>query len=431
MAEFTFGPFSLSTAASRLTREGVEVRLRPRAFHALRVLLQHLGAFVDYDVMIAEAWEGTHVSRHTIDVTMADVRRQLGEYSRWIVHRPKFGYALEVPRSDELVRQGWHFWSQRTRTGCERAIECFKQAIGESPSDFRAFEGLSASYLALAIFGIGCPLEMYPRFLEAQDQAVALSGMRPELRCNRAFGLCVFEHRPGESETEFLRTLEEKPSLASTYVRLGMLYGSLGRFDEALEIMSRGRQLDPLWPTLAASEILVRCWRRDFDAAVQLGSQAIELHPYLQVIRVNYGQALQFAGRPDEALAQYQIASIISPDVPWLRALEGACQAMLGRKRDARAMLEGLEALRRSQYIDAYYMGVFRSALGQPREALAELERAYAENSAWVYTLDVDPKLDALRDDPRFRRLCKSVRPLDSGPRRPAATTDRRVTSGR
>jgi DNA-binding winged helix-turn-helix (wHTH) protein/tetratricopeptide (TPR) repeat protein len=411
MAEFTFGPFSLSTDASRMTRDGVEVRLRPRAFHTLRVLLQHLGAFVDYDAMIAEAWEGTHVSRHTVDVTVSEVRRHLGEYGRWIVHRPKFGYALDVPRSDELVRQGWHYWSQRTRTGCERAIDCFKRAIGESPSDFRAFEGLSASYLTLAIFGMRRPLEMYPRFLEAHDQAAALSGLRPELRCNRAFGLHVFEHRPAESEAEFLRTLDEKPTLASTYVRLGLLYGSLGRFDEALEILGRGKQLDPLLPTLAASEVLVRCWQRDFDAAVALGRQGIELHPYLQVIRVNYGQALQFAGRPDEAIAQYQIASIISPDVPWLRALEGACQAMLGRRRDARAMLEGLEVLRRSEYVDAYHMGVFRAALGQPREAFAELERAYAENSAWLYTLDVDPWLDALRAESGFRRLYRLHRP--------------------
>ena len=50
-------------------------------------------------------------------------------------------------------------------------------------------------------------------------------------------------------------------------------------------------------------------------------------------------------------------------------------------------------------------MAVFRSALGQPREALAELERAHAENSASLYMLDVDPKLDALRTEPGARRL--------------------------
>lgn len=410
MAEYSFGPFSLDTKASRLAREGVEIRLRPRAFHSLRVLLQHGGEFVGYEAMIAEGWEGTHVSRHTIDVTLGDVRRSLGEYGRWIVHRPKFGYALEVPRSDELVRQGWHFWSRRTRTGCERAIECFKRAIAECPSDFRAFEGLSASYLALAIFGIRLPLDMYPRFLEAHEQAAMLGGLRPELRCNHAFGLCVFERRHAEAEAEFLRVLKEKPALASTYVRLGMLYGARGRFDDALEVLGRGHQADSLLPTLAAAEVLVRCWQRDFDAAASVGSQAVELHPYFPVVRVDYAQALEFSGRCEEALAQYQVASILAPDLPWLRALEGACRARLGRHRDARAILEGLEALRRSEYVDAYHMAAFRAALGQCDQALAELERASAENSAWLYAMDVDPRLDPLRDAARFRRFQKRHR---------------------
>ncbi len=405
MAALTFGPFSLDTRASRLMREGTDVRLRPRAFHTLRVLAERPGEFIGYAGMIADAWEGTHVSPHTVDVTVGEVRKHLGEYGRWIVHRPKFGYALLIPGSDELVRQGWHFWSQRTRRGCERAIESFTLAAAESPSDFRAFEGLSASYLTLAVFGMQPPLEMYPRFLEAHERAVALSGLRPELRCNRAFGQFVFEGEHAEAEAELRVALTEKPSLASVYVRLGLLCGALGRFGDALEILGRGRQADPLLPTLAASEVLVRCWQRDFATAVALGRAGVELHPYLQVAHINYAWALQFAGRLDEALEQYQVASVISPDLPWMRALEGGCQARLGRLRDARAILLGLEALRRTEYVDAYHMAVFRVALGQPEEALAELERAAAENSAWLYARHVDPQLDALRDEPRFRGL--------------------------
>jgi DNA-binding winged helix-turn-helix (wHTH) protein len=406
---FTFGPFSLSTDAARLTRDGREVPLRPRAFHILRVLLQHAGEFVHADVIKAEAWEGAHVSRHTVEVTIAEVRRHLGDHSHWLVHRSKIGYALEVPRSD-AARRGWHFWSQRTRTGYERAIECFTLALGESPSDSRAFEGLSASYLALAIFGLRAPLQMYPRFLEAHEHAAALSGLRPELRCNRAFGLCVFEHRPLESETEFLRTLDENPAMASTYVRLAMLYGSQGSFAEALEILDRGKQRDPLLPTLAASDVLVRCWQRDFDSAIALGRQGIALHPYLLAMRVNFAQALQFAGRPDEALVHYQIASTMSPDAPGVRALEGACHAVLGRPHAARATLAELEVLRRSQYIDAHYMVVLHNALGQRRKALEELERASIENSASLYMLDVSPRFDALRDDSAFLRLVRRTR---------------------
>jgi hypothetical protein len=55
-------------------------------------------------------------------------------------------------------------------------------------------------------------------------------------------------------------------------------------------------------------------------------------------------------------------------------------------------------------------MAVFRSALRQPREALAELQRAYGENSAWLYAVDVDPMLDALRAEPGFCPLVRRSR---------------------
>jgi DNA-binding winged helix-turn-helix (wHTH) protein len=117
MTDLPFGPFTLEPAASRLLRDGVEVRLRPQAFQALKVRLDHRGRSVGYEQMIAEAWKGTFVSRHTVDVTVGEVRKTLGEYASWITHRPKVGYCLEVPTSDALVRKGWHFWDRRTRQG--------------------------------------------------------------------------------------------------------------------------------------------------------------------------------------------------------------------------------------------------------------------------------------------------------------------------
>jgi tetratricopeptide (TPR) repeat protein len=407
MAEYTFGPFLLNTETSRLTREGQTLRLRPRAFQLLQVLLEHAGTVMDREKLLATVWGRTHVSPHTVDVTVADIRKQLGEYSHWLVGRAKLGYGLELPRADALVRQGWHLWSHRTRAGCEQAINCFARVIAETPSDFRAFEGLSASYLALAVFGIRSPLELYPLFVDAYDRAVSLSGPTPELRCHRAFGRFVFESEVCESEAELRSALDDKPTLACAYVRLGLLYGSLRRFDAALDLFDRGSQFDPLLPTLAASEIMVRCWQRDFDGAVRAGAQAVSLHPYLHVIRANYATALQLADRPEEALAQYRTAAAVSPDVPWLAALEGACQAALGRLKPARAALGRLEAARRSQYVDAYFVAKLRLALGQEREALAELERAHDDNSAWMYSLDVDPSFDALRGDRAFRRLLR------------------------
>lgn len=403
--DLTFGPFTLDLGAARLLSGGTEVKLRPRAFHVLRVLLLHHGRSIGYEQLMREAWEGTFVSRHTVDVTVREVKKTLGPYGNWITHRPKVGYAFELPSSDEMIRRGWHFWNFRTRDGFERAIDSFEQASRECSADFRAFEGLSVCHLALATFGMRPPREVYPGFLDAHNRAVALGGLTPELRCNRAHGLHLFERRFDEAEAQFRLTLEEKPTLASTYVRFAMLRTTQKRYDDALELVTRGYRADPLLPVLPVMESAVRFFRREYDQAIAVGAKTVELHPYLQVGRAIYARALEYSGRPLEALEQYRLGSIMAPDLPWMRALEGACLAHMGRTNDARVILEALERLRCTEYVDAFFMAVLHIALDDRDQALAEIERACAENSAWLYTLGADPKLDYFAGDARFVRL--------------------------
>jgi DNA-binding winged helix-turn-helix (wHTH) protein/Tfp pilus assembly protein PilF len=405
VSELTFGPFSLDRAATRLLREGREVKLRPQGLAALRVLLKHGGDTVRYEQMIQEAWQGTIVSRHTVDVTISEVRKSLGEFGVWIINKPKLGYRIEVPRSDELVRRGWHFWHRRTQQGFNRAIECFEQAIIDTPSDTRAFVGLSQSYLALATFGMRPPRDMYTHFLEAHARAVELGGLTPELRCDRAHAMHQFERRVADAEAEFRKAIEDDPAITAAYVRLARLYGASQRGKEAFDILRRCEAIDPLLPMLPATETLIRLWQRDYDGAIEAGARGIELHPYLQVLRANYAQALEFTGRLDEALTQYRTASAMSPDLTWMRAHEGTCLARLGRRDEALAILDTIEHVRRSEYIDPYYMTVFRDALGQRDAAFDELARTFEHDSVWLFSIDVDPKMDRLRADPRFERL--------------------------
>src|ERR1043166_8488920 len=98
LADIRFGPFTLDAAATRLERDGREIRLRPQGLLALRVLLRHAGNTVGYQQMIDEAWDGTIVSRHTVDVTIGEVRKSLGEFGSWIVNRPKLGHRIDVPK---------------------------------------------------------------------------------------------------------------------------------------------------------------------------------------------------------------------------------------------------------------------------------------------------------------------------------------------
>src|SRR5438552_17769204 len=135
----------------------------------------------------------------------------------------------------------------------------------------------------------------------------------------------------------------------------------------------------------------------------------MDVHPYILVGRCYYAQALEYVGDVEQALREYRTACSMLPGLTWLRILEGTCLSKSGRKNEALAILEEMQETRKTEYIDAYYFSLLYDALGMRDLAFAELERAGAENSITLCLVDVDPKVDALRQDPRFAALHRRI----------------------
>jgi DNA-binding winged helix-turn-helix (wHTH) protein/tetratricopeptide (TPR) repeat protein len=403
------GPFRVDLATTRLLRDGVEFELRPRAFRALKVLIENPGRLVGYEQMMHQAWDGTHVSKHTVAVTIGEIKHVLGEYGSWINCQPKFGYRLEIPQSEVLIRRGWHYWSLCTQTGYENALRCFGEAAAADGADFRAFEGISGTYMMLAGFLMRPPRDVYGPFLAAHERAVALCGLTPELRLDRAFARYIFERNVSEAEAEILAVQPERPNSVHIYIRLALICLGSGRIDEARVRMQQAQATNALTPELAFLGTVVRLLGREFDAAAEWGKNTLDLHPASQIGRAFYADALDYAGNPDEALTQYRLARTLSPEILWIQADEARFLALHHRVGEAAASFAELQRVRESQYVDAYHIALLLDALGKRDEAFRELERAYEENSYALLFAGLDAKADGLRSDPRFARLQKKA----------------------
>lgn len=409
MGQIAFGPFRMDLDGGRLIRDGCDLELRPQAFHALRTLIQNCGKHVDYEQMIHQAWEGVSVSRHTVAVTVGEAKKVLREYGCWIHYRPRLGYRLEIPPADALIRRGWHFARLDTREGLEKALVCFLEAAAGDSADFRPHEGMAHCYLMLGAYGLRPSLEMYPKFKDALEEAVTRESLTPELQGARGHALHIFERRIADAESDLLCAVENAPGLASLRGHLFLLYAATGRFDEAQAALDDAYLADPLWPMLPTMEVLLLLCRREFDCAVACGRKAVDLHPYFPMGRFFYGYALLLAGEPSAAIGQFGIARVMSPESHCFRAHEAICCAQMGNSEEAERIVAELEGLRRTDYVDAYELIVPNYALGRIDRALDELERACEENSAPLFILDVDPKMDPLRGQPRFERIRNRV----------------------
>jgi len=62
------------------------------------------------------------------------------------------------------------------------------------------------------------------------------------------------------------------------------------------------------------------------------------------------------------------------------------------------------------QYVAPFYVAIVYAGLGENERALDWLEKAYADHSNAIVFLKVDPQLDTLRSNPRFRELQRKLR---------------------
>src|SRR6185436_18301087 len=97
---YEFGPFVLDAHSRILLRDGVTVRLTPKAFETLLVLIQHGLQVVEKEQLLKEVWPDTFVEEGSLSRNIHELRKALGDdlsEPRYIETIPKRGYRFIAP----------------------------------------------------------------------------------------------------------------------------------------------------------------------------------------------------------------------------------------------------------------------------------------------------------------------------------------------
>jgi len=97
---YEFGPFVLDAHSRILLRDGVTVRLTPKAFETLLVLIQHGVQVVDKEQLLKEVWPDTFVEEGSLSRNIHELRKALGDdpaEPSYIETIPKRGYRFLAP----------------------------------------------------------------------------------------------------------------------------------------------------------------------------------------------------------------------------------------------------------------------------------------------------------------------------------------------
>ena len=258
--------------------------------------------------------------------------------------------AVESPKAHELYLKGRFHLFQMTEPGIQTGIRYFERAIEEDPGYAPAHVGLAHAY---RMFGLSLERpsgEVGSKSKAAALQAVAIDETLAEAHAVLAFTAFWYDWDWHVAERHFKRALALDPDSVDTWSMCAHLSSNLLRHGEALGMVARARELDPLSGLIHAMEgqFLLHAGRP--TGAVARLKEAIELDPRSRVAHLFASSAYIELDRIDEALTEARIAHDLCPANSSARANTAYALVRAGRVSDASEILASLvEYVERSE----------------------------------------------------------------------------------
>jgi TolB-like protein/Tfp pilus assembly protein PilF len=310
------------------------------------------------------------------------------------------------PTSDvqayQLYVEGRHWLVKYTAPAMQRAIVYFERAIARDPGYALAYASVAMAYAELAEGGALAPEVAVRQARDAGTNALSLDPTLGEAHCAVAH-VNELDFDWAAAEQEFKRALELCPSSADTYDLYGRMCAGLERYEEALALVRRAQELDPLAHRTDVAAALLRAGR--YDEAVLEGARALEDNPDYDRAHATLGWAYLKKGMTDAGLGELERAVALSPtNSQWLAQL-GEAYALFGSADKAREVLQQLEDRARRTYVSPYHLAFVYTGLGEHERALDLVERAFDEHAGAMYGIKGSFLLAPLRPHPRFKAL--------------------------
>jgi tetratricopeptide (TPR) repeat protein len=290
-----------------------------------------------------------------------------------------------------------------------RAAGLFQEAIRLDSSFAPAWAGLAAAHAQLAVANGARPADAMPAARTAAIRALALDSTLAVAHTTLGLVRFLYDWEWNGADSAFRRALVINSNRVEVHRWYSRLLVAVGRSDEALVHARRALELSPLDPETIADFGWYELYTKRYAEARENLDRALAVDSSLADTRYYLGRLAEALGDYELAESHYRGALDRAPaDVELLASL-GRAHALDGRPDDARAVLARLDTLSAERYVSPYLLAGIAEALGDKRRAFAWLEEAVADRAGQLVYLNLDPRLDRLRDDRRFARIRRSV----------------------
>jgi Serine/threonine protein kinase len=313
------------------------------------------------------------------------------------------------PQAYEAYLRGRYFWSRFTGEHLVKAMDAFKEAIELDPEFALPYVGLADLYTWMSVFGDIPSHEGFPKAQGAARRALEIDGTFGEAYAVLAFSTLVYDWNWPEAEFVVQRALELNPNSSFAHECYSNFLSTQGRFDEAIVEIKKSEELDPISPRA----ILMTAWTLyqtgNFQESIAKARKTLEMQEgFLQGL-LHLGNALTAVGETAEAVSVLKESCKQWPENGMPRYMLCHALAADGQMSEARVVLDELLHYSEQNYFKPYYVAMAYVAVGEIDKAFDWFEKSLAGRNEFLVWFGTEPKLEALRDHPRYLAILKGT----------------------
>jgi len=312
------------------------------------------------------------------------------------------------PEAYDLYLRGRYFWSLRSEESIRRAIDYFTRAAGRDSDYVLAISGLADAYAVSAFYSYVPPFEGYGRAKTLARRALRLDSTRAEPHASLGYVALYYDRDWAEADQQLRRAIRLDSNYATGHQWYGNYLVAMNQPQAAVASLRRAQHADPLNRVSVGAV----CWgmnllRQYRDALAQCG-RALEIDSTFALAWLWRGQSSSMLGDTAAAFRDLEQGVRLSHRGAVFVAALAHAHARTGHPARARELLGELAT--GGRYVPPYEVALVHAALGERSQALHLLERAYTERTPSIVFIRVDPALDPLRGDARFKALLERMR---------------------
>jgi TolB-like protein/cytochrome c-type biogenesis protein CcmH/NrfG len=314
--------------------------------------------------------------------------------------------------SEEAYRfylQGIYLNDKRTTSDSRKAVEAFEQDIRLDPKYARAWAGKAHAHRSFSNFGSRDVNvhEEQQKSMEAINKALELDQNLSEAYSVLCENKMYYEYDFAGAESSCKRAIELKPDSPQAHnIYARFLMGPGRRSDEAITEIKNAIDLDPAAYYHQFIYQIVLTFARRYDEADQQLERIATMNPNGAAGIFWYVGGLEKQGNNSQAFERLMRFQTLSKTDEKTRQLYKTAYQTSGWQGVLRVRAKSLYEYNLAH---SFFSACINAQIGDKGKAFEYLEKSYQDRELWMAYLQVDPRLDPLRRDPRFEELVKRV----------------------